>query len=212
MKTLLFCLVFPALAFALDGITIPNSHQVDLDGQVFRGREPKEKVSELPNIGITDVIIFKTDTRGEVEAEKVALKKLKIKFHHIPFQWKEFTSLEDACVQIVDALSIIKKVKAKDGKVFFHCTAGEDRTGALAGVFRMLDEGLTMKKVFREEMCARGYSDGNENKPALVTGAIERELTPLFVAMAQKIEETGKLTKSSCRTLNIRPTKLRCRR
>lgn len=49
----------------------------------------------------------------------------------------------------------------------------------------MLDEGKSMKWVFKNEMCAKGFSDGNPEKPVSVTSAIQKELTPLFVAVAE---------------------------
>src|SRR5690606_20131805 len=98
----------------------------------------------------------------------------------------------------------------------FHCTAGEDRTGALAGLFRMLDEGLSTDEVFYGEMCPRGYSNGNPNKPWKVTGAIEAGLTPLFEAIAEKIEKEAlnfdSLEKSLCQDIKIKKFKRRCPR
>lgn len=215
MKTLFLAFLVSFNTFAVDGLTIGNAFQVDKDGNVFRGKEPKSQVDELAHIGITDVIIFKSQTKDEVDKEIAALKRLGIKSHHIPFRWKEYPSMVEACEQTIDALNIIKRVKAKNDKVFFHCTAGEDRTGMLAGVYRMLEEKLTRVRAFREEMCGRGYSDGNSHKPALVTGAIQKELTPLFIALADKIErgelKFGRLSKTICKDLKIRPTKLKCR-
>jgi len=54
---------------------------------------------------------------------------------------------------------------------------GEDRTGALAGQWLLLEkhaEGkfISTQEVFRKEMCARGYSDGTTHKPGKVTEAI----------------------------------------
>lgn len=215
MKTILIALLVSFNTLAVDGLTIPNSFQVDKDGNVFRGKEPKALVDELAHIGISDVIIFKNEVKDEVQKELASLKELGIKSHHIPFRWKQFNSMTEACEQTVQALNIIHKVKAKNGKVFFHCTAGEDRTGMLAGLYRMLEEKLTQGTAFRTEMCARGYSDGNSHKPGMVTGAIQKELTPLFLALSAKIEsgewKLGKLTKKSCQDLLVSPTKLKCK-
>lgn len=202
-------------AFAADGLTIGNSFQVDKDGQVFRGKEPKQLVSELPNVHVTDVIIFKNEIKTEVQSEIADLKDLKIKSHHIPFRWKDLESMEIACGQVVEALNLIAKTKASSGVVYFHCTAGEDRTGMLAGLYRMLEEKLSMANVFKSEMCARGYSDGNLKKPGMVHGAIQKELTPLFIAIAKKIEagtiELGKVSKSICKNLKTEATTLTCK-
>ncbi len=224
MKTfMLLSVLFSHMAIAqVGGLSIQNAHQVDKSGNIFRGKEPIGKLGELDAINITDVIIFKNAVRkpnpqgrNEVEQEKFDLEKLGIKVHPIPFKWKDYPSMVVACEQIVDALNIIQDVDSKNGKVFFHCTAGEDRTGTLAGLYRMLDEGLSRDKVFREEMCARHFSDGNPDKPAYVTGAIQKELTPLFIALSQKIEKgewkKGKLSKASCKNIKVQPTTLKCR-
>lgn len=216
MKTLILLSLFSFNALAVEGLTIPNSFQVDQEGQVFRGKEPKSLVKELPGIGITDVIIFKNEVKDEVKKEIEALNKLGIKPHHIPFRWKDYPSFVEACEQTVEALNIIYKVKRAGGKVFFHCTAGEDRTGMLAGIYRMLEENARKNEVFKNEMCARGYSDGNTHKPAYVTGAIQRGITPLFNALSAKVESgewrLGRLTRKSCKDLVVEPTELKCRR
>lgn len=215
MKILLLALTLSVPAFAVDGLTIPNSFQVDREGHIFRGKEPKKLVSQLRDIGITDVLIFKNEVKTEVATEIADLTKLGIRSHHIPFQWKGFESMQKACEQVVDAVNLIYNTKARNGSIYFHCTAGEDRTGMLAGLYRMLEENLSANQVFKSEMCARGYSDGNPNKPGMVHGAIQKELTPLFIALAEKIERRewvlGRISKASCRQLNIAPTKVKCR-
>ncbi len=217
MKILFFfTILFITLqAFAVDGLTIPNSHQVDLRGQVFRGKEPAKLVGELAEFGITDVVIFKNQTKTEVDKEISSLNKLGVTSHHIPFAWKDIESTTKACEQVVEALQIIHQVTTRGGSVFFHCTAGEDRTGLLAGVFRMLDQNWSKEQAFKEEMCAHGYSDGNSKKPYLVTSSIKKELTPLYLAIAAKIEngewKIGQLTKRNCKNLIIKPTTLKCK-
>lgn len=217
MKTILslISLFITLSAFAVDGLTIPNSHQVDTHGQVFRGKEPGKLVDELAHFGITDVIIFKNQTKTEVDKEISRLNELGLTSHHIPFAWKDVESMTMACEQVVEALQVIHKTTTRGGSVFFHCTAGEDRTGLLAGVFRMLDQNWSTQKAFKEEMCARGYSDGNYKKPYSVTSAIQKDLTPLFLAIAEKIEKgewkMGKLTKKSCAKLVVKPTTLKCK-
>jgi len=215
MQTALFILLAFLPIFAKAELTIQNFFTVDQSASVFRGREPGKKVGELISLNVTDVIIFKNDVRGEVERELNDLESLGINGHHIPFHWKEIPSMKVACEQIIDALSIITQVQTKGGNVFFHCTAGEDRTGLLAGLFRMMDEGLDRKTAFVEEMCAKGYSDGNQKKPRIVTSAIEGGLTPLFIEMAHLIEKgdiaINKLDKNICRNLAMTKEIMKCR-
>lgn len=214
MKLFLFFLLTLPVVFAQTESGIGNFHQVDREGQVFRGREPKKAVGELKDLGVTDVIIFKNDVRGEVAREKEDLKGLGIRHHHIPFLWKDLPSLPEACRQTVKALRIMKRVKRAGGKVFFHCTAGEDRTGLLAGIYRMLTDGLSKTSAFETEMCRHGYSDANPGKPAFVVSSIEKGLTPLFLEMARLVE-TGRLRQNTleyaaCDGIELVSTDLQC--
>lgn len=112
MKTLITIALFISFnSFAVDGLTIGNAHQVDKTGNVFRGKEPKALVDELAHIGITDVIIYKNEVKDEVTKEISELKRLGITSHHIPFRWKQYPSMVEACEQTVEALNIIHKVK-----------------------------------------------------------------------------------------------------
>lgn len=219
MKTILtlLTLVFSSQIWASEahfpssvkGLTIANSHE--LVSGVLRGSEPGKKVQELSHFGVDEVIIFKSQTKTEVDTELASLKELGIKSHHIPFKWKELESYELACEQVVEALTLIRRAQARNKTVFFHCTVGEDRTGLLAGLVRMESEGLTGEEAWEQEMCPRGYADGNTKKPTLVTSAIHQGLTPLFWALAQKIEAGEKLSKKSCRSLAVAAQKRRCR-
>lgn len=208
MKTLLLLIVL--LSFWSEASTIGNFHQVDREGLVFRGREPKGALIELLSLGITDVIIFKNEVKDEVRSEMSLAQVNRLRTHHIPFRWKEIQP-ELACEQVIEALSLIRRVTQARGKVFFHCTVGEDRTGLLAGLFVMNETRASLKEVFRQEMCARGYADGNPAKPPQVVNKIERELTPLFEALARELEQTGKITKNFCKNLKLQPSKLKCR-
>ena len=221
MKTLpllLLVLSFNSFAQSLTEVRtlIPNFEKVDKEGNVFRGKEPKKvgAVDALAAFGITDVVIFKNDIKGEVVKEIAELDGHKIASYEIPFKWKEI-DFNVACLQVVEALNIIQKVKSEDGKVLFHCTAGEDRTGLLAGTYKMITEKISAQTAFEKEMCAKGYSDGNPGKFGMVTGPIQKGLTPLFLAFAERIEsgkiKAGKISKSVCKDFVLGPTTLTCK-
>jgi hypothetical protein len=194
---------------SVEGITIGNTHVVT-EG-ILRGAQPGRKVSELADYGIEEVIIFKSQSKNEVDKELVELKNLKIKSHHIPFRWKDLESTQVACEQTVKALQLIRKAHQANRKIFFHCTVGEDRTGLLAGLWRMEQENLTTEEAWQSEMCQRGYADGNPKKPWIVTKSIHEELTPLFLALAEKIEDGEQLDLKSCLNLVLHNPKKNCR-
>jgi protein tyrosine/serine phosphatase len=209
-------LVLALLSFNINAsVSIQNFSSLHEEENVFRGREPGNKIKELKKMNITDVIIFKNDTKGEVEKELNDLESLGMNGHHIPFQWKDIPSMQVACEQVIEALTIIKNVREEGGSVYFHCTAGEDRTGLLAGLFQMLNNGIDQENAFAEEMCAKSYSDGNPRKPISVTAAIEKGLTPLFLTLASKIENgelsLEKLDKKVCRNIKLLKQVKTCR-
>ena len=185
---------------SVEGISIPNTHMLDDNGTVYRGMAPGKRIQQLVDLGITDVLIFKNQTRKEVDKEIVALKELGYsneQIHHIPFKWKDINDFKSACIQTVDALKLIKEVYESDSRsIFFHCTVGEDRTGHLAGIWDMLLEGSSTHESFQTQMCERGYGAGNDHKPWKVVSAIRKGLTPLFFKMARLVEN-GDLTLDS---------------
>ncbi len=161
---------------------------------------PAKRYGELKELGITDVLIFKRQVKDENTVELAALEKDlgirpregtdKAGVREIPFNWKEFPDFETPCRQLVGGLKILKEVsEQKNRKIYFHCTVGEDRTGALSGLFLLLQEPkASVKKVFREEMCKRGYSRGNPHKPDFVVQTVDQAVTPVFTKLAYLIQ------------------------
>ena len=194
----------------VEGISIPNTHMLDDHGSVYRGMAPGKRIEQLLTLGITDVLIFKNQTRNEVDQEINKLHSLGFQdkdIHHIPFKWKDL-NMTTACEQTIDALKLIRKVyMSQDRAIFFHCTVGEDRTGHLAGIWQLLTEGGNPQEVFENQMCARGYAAGNSHKPWKVVSAIRKGLSPLFFKMARAISD-GELSidnidKSVCQKLKF---------
>ncbi|MBT5094679.1 MAG: hypothetical protein HOM21_10570 [Halobacteriovoraceae bacterium] len=204
----------------VDYLSIPNSHTVGSADAIVRGMAPGSKVAELVEEGFTDVLIFKSQTRSEVDDEVAELLALGIKsqqIHKISFPWRRFESYQSACQKTVQALKLFREIQAdSDRSLFFHCTVGEDRTGHLTGLWRMLNQNWSAARAFRAEMCARGFGRGNPHKPSKVVKAIRAELTPLFFAMAKLVTD-GQMTLdnldlSVCQNLEIiAPAFSKCR-
>jgi hypothetical protein len=185
-------LAFPS---EVPGLNIQNASFVNASGVIIRGATPIGKASELALMGITDVVIFKNQTRDEVDKEITELQDAGISnIHHQEFLWKEVTNQRVACEQTIAALKVLVEVEQSTSrKAFFHCTAGQDRTGYLAGLYRLLTEDISREQAIAEELCANGYSEGNVNKPAKVVYLVNESLSPLFVKMASLIE-SGKIS------------------
>jgi len=179
---------FPATVM---GTKITNVHQ--LSERVLRGNSPVGNVSDLKNLGVTDVLIFKKSSQTEEIQEEVGglrgLGYTTENIFHIPFPWKNLPGDAASCRMILDGLRLMVKINSQPGrKIFVHCSVGEDRTGVISGLFRMLNDGWKSKKAFHDELCAHGYANASRKKPKKVADAIRYELTPLYVAIAEKIE------------------------
>ncbi len=219
MKYLIISLLFVVSSFqthALDSLTspfpstvrtisIPNTHIVSKN--IIRGMAPLGRIQELVDYGITDILIFKNQTRNEIDQEMKEINEFenhKLATTQFDFFWHKFPSYKQACEKTIDALRILRKVsESAKRKIFFHCTVGEDRTGYLAGLWLMLKAKKSKKAAFYGQMCANGYGRGNPNKPAYVVNEIRKDLSPLFMYMAKMIEKKkitlGNLTKSICK-------------
>lgn len=176
----------------VDGLDTPNAHLVGTSGKLYRAMAPRsdEEYDQLIAKGIGAVLVFKnqTGTGTDVADEITKLGTLGIpatRAKNIPFAWKDLPNYQDPCTQTVEALKFIKTNLAANRKTFFHCTVGEDRTGLLAAIHRLLTEpNLDAGAAWDGEMCERGYGAGNPQKPAFVRGKLEDGLKPLYRKLA----------------------------
>ena len=158
---------------------------------LYRGPQPTGHAAEIAQMGISEVVIFKNDVKGEVETESGELIEAgfnKTQIYKIPMEWKKL-NIKKSCRQTMAALQVLIDAERSGRALLFHCTAGEDRTGMLAGLAQMLLVKTTTNQTFTYELCDRGYSDGDRKKPLSVVGEIEKGLSPLFFTLAQKIEK-----------------------
>jgi hypothetical protein len=182
------------------GLSIRNAHLVGDaaagGARVLRGMAPHGDgdYAELARAGVGEVLLFKDPEpnlppdRTDTVLEAQALEAMGIRPHDVPFKWKQYPDFATPCAQTIEALRIVKDALASDRSIYFHCTVGEDRTGFLAGMIRMLREGRTHEDVFAREMCEHGYSAGDPQKPfGGVVERIDQDLTPVFTKMAYKI-------------------------
>lgn len=211
-----FMILTASVSISVAALPVKNFSQVGATETLLRGAQPGKFAGDLRDLGIDAVLIFKSDTRGEVAKEVEALLSTGFEesnVHHIPMAWKDL-DLGVACEQTVAALEVLTAAVSDGKTVFFHCTAGEDRTGMLAGLYRIIHEDADVDLMFQEELCEKGYSDGNPGKPRIVTEEIENGLTPLYFALAEKIaaaKSSGrKIGKRLCQGLKPIPVNRSC--
>lgn len=188
---------------------IPNTHL--LSENVIRGMAPRNKkdLQTLLDLGVEKFLMFKIDTNGDVAKEIETLLSMGVpekNMLQLDFPWKDITDYTSVCEMTVDALNMIKTAESKNQKIFFHCTVGEDRTGYLAGLYKIYrGDSETRKEIFDGEMCDKGYEAGNPEKIFSVAKKVRESLTPAFMGMADLIEKNAgkKLTKTMCKGLVI---------
>lgn len=184
---------------------IPNSHLVSKN--VIRGMAPRNAtdIDKLLSLGVSNFLIFKIDTNGEVEKEIDMLEEKGVdekNITHIDFPWKDITDFKPVCEMTIDALKTIETFENSNKKIYFHCTVGEDRTGYLAGLYKIYRENQNVDEVFQGELCDKGYEAGNPNKGMNVVMKVRESLTPAFLSMVNLILKAKKnktnLDKSLC--------------
>jgi protein tyrosine/serine phosphatase len=169
----------------IEGLSIPNSHYV-IDELIIRGQTPrnKDEYLELLDLGVKNVLIFKKETKNEVQTEIKTLNSLGIKNLHISFPWKDILEFTPVCMEVKKALIWLEAKKDAGEKSFFHCTVGEDRTGLLAGLILYNNNSSNVKNIFEEELCQKGYEAGDPNKASNISKLVRENLTPVFLKMA----------------------------
>lgn len=172
---------------------IKNVFALTEDETLIRGAQPTKNAKLLVDVGIEEVLILKVDTRGEVAKEIQVLSDAGLssdRIHHLKMQWNK-VDVQTTCEQAVTALHIIAAAQADGRTLYFHCTAGEDRTGMVAGLYRVFAEGISAEEAFDHELCERGYADGqtegHSRKPAAIASTIHRSLTPLFFELSNRL-------------------------
>mgnify|MGYP001185002660 CR=1 FL=1 len=173
---------------------VRNVFALTSDGSLIRGAQPSSKnVGVLVEAGVEEVLILKVDTKGEVAREIEALLAAGLpedRVHHLLMQWNK-PDVANTCEQAATALQIITDAQAEGRSLYFHCTAGEDRTGMVAGLYRIFTEGIEVDDAFENELCARGYADGHARKPSHIASTIHRSLTPLFFELAERLKSAN---------------------
>ncbi len=174
------------------GIDIPNAHLVGSSGKLLRGMAPGSPADfgQLFAAKVEAVLIFKnpTTTGHDVGEETATLAERGLpagQISTIPFKWKDIGPFEEPCKQTIAGLKFLRDNLAAGKKTLFHCTVGEDRTGYLAAMHKLLtEEQVDAGNAWDSEMCEHGYGAGNPLKPGFVVGALESSLKPLYRKMA----------------------------
>lgn len=149
--------------------------QLDNVGQLsptlFRGAQyGVAGLEQLKQMGVTTIISLRPESlQYKKDAEKLGLK-----FVHLPLPPLGKPSVEQG-LQFLKAAT-----DPANGKVFFHCYHGADRTGAMAAAFRIAHDCWTADQAIAEMYQYRFHSNGQQPKLAFV-----REFAALWQQLPQ---------------------------
>lgn len=108
---------------------------------LFRGSDPCDGLGDLKKLGIRTIInlrYLKANDYGD-QAEKAGFN-----YFWLPFRPSDSPERE----QVEKFLEIVNNPRHQP--VFFHCTQGIDRTGLMAGIYRIEHDGWSNDKAFAE--------------------------------------------------------------
>ena len=109
---------------------------------LYRGGQPEREGFEyLKKTGIKTVINLRTEND-----EEHIVKGLGMNYVHIPISIKAWSKIP---ANAIDAYFKVLNDPA-NYPIFFHCRRGADRTGAMAGFYRIVMQGWQPKKAYDE--------------------------------------------------------------
>jgi protein tyrosine/serine phosphatase len=143
-------LTFCQASFAdLEFQQIPQLHEVN-ELLLRGGRPTKQDYLDLRNQGVQLVINLENDKKQMKNEEKWSQE---LGFHYFPAPMSAFSTPNDKLVDQVLAL-----LQQGQEKIFLHCKHGEDRTGMIIGLYRVLVQGWSAKDAY-QEMLDRGFHE-----------------------------------------------------
>ncbi len=143
---------FPELSEIFEHL--PN-YQVVNEG-LQRGGQPTERGFQiLKDEGVKTILNLREES-DNLAAEEALIKRLGLNYHSLVVSPFGFPSAE----LIHKAISIITDESKQP--VFVHCLHGQDRTGMLIGIYRMVVEEWNLQDAY-SEMLAMGFHAGFTN-------------------------------------------------
>jgi uncharacterized protein (TIGR01244 family) len=121
---------------------LPNFHQVN--SQLYRGAQPKQSgFKQLTQLGVKTVINLRAGD-GLSQTEEVEARAAGLHYFGVPFKRTGRPTDE----QMTRVLAIIDD--PANQPVFVHCRLGEDRTGTVIAVYRIVHDGWTSERAKAE--------------------------------------------------------------
>lgn len=147
LKRVVFLILFPASLVSLGGSDLPSSNniprfQMMADG-IFRGGQPDKKGFEfLKQKGIKTVVNLRTENDEETIVKQLGMNYIQIA---IDDPRPSSTIPGKAIARYFEVVN-----NPANYPIFFHCRRGADRTGAMAALYRIANQGWNASKAYDE--------------------------------------------------------------
>lgn len=130
---------------------VPNFVQVAPG--VYRGGEPTDEGWQYLNVlGIKTIVKLNFDVEGsDVKAKSYGMNVITCA---IPPGKVSQSGVQPSGKVVAMAVNTLRD--RRNSPVYVHCTHGQDRTGLIVGMFRVLDDGWTKDQAWKE-MIQRGF-------------------------------------------------------
>lgn len=122
---------------------LPNFHTVAA-GKFYRGGQPKAGgLSRLASLGVKTIINLRDDDSHAVEEEREA-RSLGMRYFNVPLS----LGGRPAVKRVEEVLALVEA--PQNQPAFVHCRKGADRTGVVAGAYRVSRDGWSAEQAQRE--------------------------------------------------------------
>lgn len=136
------CLILVILTLSLDVFAIPNEHNVS-EGIKRGGRPTRFDLAELSQQGFKTIINLESNESAIAQEKRNAER---LGFNYIISELNTNETPDDSQIQKV--LEILRDPSQQP--VFIHCYHGQDRTGMVIGIHRVLDENWSQSEAYKE--------------------------------------------------------------
>lgn len=185
-RTLLFISLMGTLGLGLAGCATghphtanrPLRHLFKVDQDLYRGAQPTaEGFHELKALGVKTVISLRALRPSEQREIQREMESLGMRWVSLPMRmaWRATPK------QIQEFLAIA--TDPANQPVFIHCEQGEDRTGSMVAIYRIVKQGWAPERAYREAV-SLGMADWNPFFKDVIFREAESYATDREVALA----------------------------
>jgi|GEM_PF-6356668 len=120
---------------------------------LYRGPQPGEKgIQKLADKGIKVIINLKQDSEKRVKKYKNMAEKCGLDpedYHNLPFNHFDKPD-KDNNKKIKEIFKIIEDAEEANKPVYIHCQHGEDRTGMIIAIYRVIKQEMPIEDAVKE--------------------------------------------------------------